>query len=381
MKIAYFIGTLKKEDGVTRVLLALIKEAQKKGIESIIITGWAEDASISPVPVVQIPSVMFPLYKAYRLSLPGIRKFKKQLDEFKPDIIHLHSPDTIAWSALKYAKKRHIPIVATHHTDFCKYLSYYHLAFLRPVVWFLLRKLYKQMSFTTTPSEVIAQELIAHNIPNVNALPWGVDLVNFDISFRSQDWRQKILKNEDQAILLCVCRLTWEKDLRTLAEAYKLLKAERNDFMMVIAGDGPVRNELEQLMPGAVFLGHIEKAELSKAYASSDIFVFPSTTETFGNVTIEAMASGLVPVVAAAGGSKSLVKDNENGFLTKPKDPQDICQKVSALLDDSDLIERIRDFAIEFSKNFTWEKVFAQLLQMYLRLPKLPIQKLRGRAS
>ena len=371
MRAAYFIGTLKKQDGVTRVLLALINEARKKNIESVIITGWAEDvysSSSCSVPVIQIPSIIFPLYKAYRLALPGLGKFKKQLDQFRPDIIHLHSPDTIAWSALKYAKKRRVPIVATHHTDFCKYLDYYHLGFFRPLAWFLLRKLYKQMSFTTTPSQVIAQELVAHKIPNVSVLPWGVDLDSFDPSFRSNEWRENINKGKDKKILLCVCRLTWEKDLRTLAEAYKLLKNKRDDFSMVIAGDGPAREELGRLMPGAVFLGHLEKIELSQAYASSDIFVFPSTTETFGNVTIEAMASGLVPVVADAGGSKSLVKDGENGFLTKPKDSRDIYQKVSSLLDDSDLRKRVRDSAIRFSENFTWEKVFDQLFQKYLKL-------------
>ncbi|OGZ33467.1 MAG: hypothetical protein A2Y98_03000 [Candidatus Portnoybacteria bacterium RBG_19FT_COMBO_36_7] len=370
MKIAYFIGTLKKEDGVTRVLLALIGEAQKKGIESMIITGWAEDTSISPVPVIQVPSVVFPLYKEYRLSISGIKGFSKKLDEFKPDIIHLHSPDTIGWSALKYSKKRKIPIVATYHTDFGRYLSYYHLSFLRPAVWSVLRRLYKQMRFVTTPSKVISDELTAHNIPNVYTTPWGVDFKKFDQSFRSQAWNEEIAKDRNKTVLLCVCRLTWEKDLKTLAEAYNLLKKNRDDFIMVIAGDGPARKELEKMMPGAIFLGHLEGTEFSKVYASSDIFVFPSTTETFGNVTIEAMASGLVPVVADAGGSKSLVKDGQNGFLTIPKDPADVSKKVCLLLDNKEIYQQMRKNALEFSKDFTWEKVFDNLLQMYIKLTK-----------
>ena len=264
MKIAYFIGTLKKEDGVTRVLLALIEQGRKQGIESVIVTGWAEDVSMSPVPVIQVPSIVFPLYKAYRISVPGIGKFKKQLDEFQPDLIHLHSPDTIAWSALKYAKKRNIPIMDTHHTDFCKYLSYYRLGFLKPLVWALLKKLYKQMRIVTTPSQVIADELIGHKIPNVQALPWGVDFARFSDSFRSQELRKQILKQGEKFILLCVCRLTWEKDLRTLAKAYNLLKQNHKDFAMVIAGDGPARKELESLMPGAIFFGHLEGDKFSQ---------------------------------------------------------------------------------------------------------------------
>jgi len=368
MKIAYFIGSFLKEDGVTRVLIALIKEAQKKGIQSIIITGYAEDPSISPVPVIQVPSIKFPLYKAYRLSLPGIAGFEKKLDEFKPDIIHLHSPDTIAWAALKYAKKRKIPIVATYHTDFGRYLAFYHLAFLKRPVWSLLTRLYKQMRFVTTPSEIITQELISHGILNVHTIPWGVEFKRFDASFRSEEWRNQILKGTEKTILFWAGRLTWEKDLRTLADAYNLLKSERNDFVMVFGGDGPARKELESLMPGAIFLGRLGGLELSQAYASSDIFVFPSTTETFGNVTIEAMASGLVPIVADAGGSRSLVKDGENGFLAKPKDASDTAKKVNTLLDDPGLRERMREAGSKFVKNFTWERVFDNLLQMYLKL-------------
>ena len=368
MKIAYFIGTLLKEDGVTRVLIKLAREAQLRGIQSLIITGYAEDVSISPVPVIEIPSVIFPLYKAYRLSLPGIKGFEKRLDEFKPDLIHLHSPDTIAWAALKYAKRRNIPIMATYHTDFARYLSYYHISFLKPFVWFILRKLYNQLKFVTTPSPVATQDLLSHGINNARTLPWGVDFTNFSPSFRSLQWRARILGGKEKNILLCVCRLTWEKDLDTLAKTYQLLKEKRDDFSMVVAGDGPARKKLETLMPGAIFLGYIEKQELSQVYASSDILLFPSSTETFGNVTVEAMASGLVPVVADAGGSKSLVQNGKNGFLAPPKNSHDFYLKVAALLDNPQLKKQMQDTATESVKKFSWSNVFEQLMQMYLQI-------------
>jgi len=366
MKIAYFIATLLKEDGVACALLELIREAQKKGIESLVVTGWTEDKSMSSVQIIQVPSVKFPLYKAYRLPLPGVRGFEKKLDEFQPDIIHIHSPDTIAWAALKYAKKRHIPIIATYHTDFGRYLAYYHLSFLRPVVWSALRRLYKQMRFVTTPSQLISDELIGHGILNIRTIfHGGIDFTQFGSSFRSSEWRNKILKGKNKTILLCVCRLTWEKDLQILAQTYNLLKKNRDDFAMVIAGDGPVRKKLESLMPGAIFLGHLEGSEFAKVYASCDIFLFPSTTETFGRVTIEAMASGLVPVVADAGGSKSLVENGKTGFLARPKDPQDTYEKVSILLNDPQLRKRMRNASLNFVKDFTWGRVFEDFLQIY----------------
>ena len=370
MKIAYFIGTLRKEDGVTTVLLHLVQEAKKQGIESIIITGWAQDASISPVPVIQTPSLVFPFYREYRLSIAGVRGFEKKLNSFKPDIIHLHSPDTLGFAGLKYAKKYHVPIVATYHTNFAKYLAYYHATILLPLFWSIFRKFYNQMDLVTTPSDVTTEELFKEKIKNVKTIPWGVDFTKFSPSFRSEEWRQKMFHGKTGKILISVCRLTWEKDLKVLAAAYRMLKEKRDDFVMVVAGEGPNGKELESLMPGAIFLGHLGGKELSEAYASSDILVFPSTTETFGNVTIEGMAAGVVPVVANAGGSKSLIIDGKNGILTEPKNAQDFYEKTNKLLDDEELQKKIRTAGLEFVKDFTWEKVFSHLLEIYQNLLK-----------
>jgi len=370
MKIAYFLGTLKKEDGVARVLLALTNEAKKRGMESVIITGYAEDESISPVPVIQIPSLIFPLYKEYRIPLPGMRGFEKVLDEFKPDILHVHSPDTIAWAALKYAKKNKLPIIATYHTNFCHYLSYYHLSSLQSLVWDALKRLYKKMDLVTSPSVNVSQELIDLGIKNVCTIPWGVDSLIFNSSFYSLLWRNKILKNENKNIILYVGRLTWEKDFKTFIDTYKLLMSNRTDFVVVIAGDGPIRKELESFMPDAIFLGHIEGEELSKAYASSDVLLFPSSTETFGNVIVEAMSSGLVSIVADKGGSKSLIKDNENGFVVEPKNSKEFYKKISLLLDDKNLLERMRKSNLNMVKDYTWSKVFDDICQRYEEFTK-----------
>jgi phosphatidylinositol alpha 1,6-mannosyltransferase len=380
MKIAHFIGTFRKEDGVTVVLLNLIREADKRGMESVVVTGWAEDVTITSAPVIVVPSVSFPLYRQYHLPLPGSRGFEKKLKEFHPDVIHVHSPDTIGWAALQFAKKNSVPILATYHTDFMRYGAYYHISFLKPAAWALFRKFYNQMGMVTTPSPETAGDLRSNGIKNVRVIPWGVDFSRFNPSFRSEMWRKTITDGKDgsakliasgstpltaRKILLCICRLTWEKDLRTLAETYQLLKEKRDDFAMVVAGDGSIRPVLENLMPGAVFMGHIEEGELSKVFASGDIFLFPSSTETFGNVTVEAIASGLVPVVANEGGSKSLVKNGETGYVAKPKDAADFARCVEALLDDPDRLGTMRIAGIEFIKNFAWDKVFDQILEAY----------------
>lgn len=367
MKVAYYTGTLSKEDGVSRVILALVREAKKKGIESLIITGRSDNKPLSPVPIIQVPAFTLPLYRQYKIPWPIMRKFEKELDEFKPDIIHINSPDFGALAVLKYARARNVKIVATHHTDFGRYLSYYHLGILDSTVKIILKRLYNKMSFVTTPAIFTSDELRSYGVTGVHTIPWGVDLSVFNSSFRSLEWRNHIQAG-DKIIILCVCRLTWEKDLRTLAKIYNLLKQHRDDFTMLVVGDGPARQKIETMMPGAVFLGYLEGEELSRAYASSDIFLFPSSTETFGNVNIEAIASGLVPVVANTGGSKSIVKEGVNGFLAQPKNSEEFYEKVCLLMDDEELRKRIQLNGVEFIKDFSWEKVFDDILKLYLEL-------------
>lgn len=370
MKIAYFIGSAKNEEnGVDRVLARLIREGEAHGVESVIVTGWVESPGMTyHVPIFTVPSMKFPLYRDYRLPFPWMKGFYKNLDAFHPDVIHIHSPDTSAWEALRYARKRGIPIMATHHTDFVRYLKYYHLSALKSFLWYLLRRLYNQLDLITTPSSVTAHDLLLHGVKHVKIIPWGTELERFNPSFRSDAWRAAVLKKTQKYIVLFVGRLTWEKDLKTLAETYALLREARDDFAMVVVGRGPNEEDLKQLMPGAVFLGYKEGRELSECYASSDIFLFPSSTETFGNVTIEAMASGIVPVVANEGGSRSLVKEGITGFLCASRDPKRFFETTNLLLNDEQLRKKMRAECISFAQSFSWSSVFQKMYELYRML-------------
>jgi glycosyltransferase involved in cell wall biosynthesis len=169
----------------------------------------------------------------------------------------------------------------------------------------------------------------------------------------------------EKTILLFVGRLVWEKDLRTLADAYRILENTRDDMAFVLVGDGPVRSELEQLMPHARFLGYQSGMDLSTAYASSDILVFPSTTETFGNVIIEAMASGTAPVCAREGGASGVVQHGVTGLLAEPRHGADLAAQLAYLLDHPDRRDRIARHALSFASRQTWDNVIARMLQSY----------------
>ncbi len=355
-------------DGVTVVVRKIAKKAVEYGDKSIVVTGWVQHQELSPVPLYFVPAIRFPLYREYRM--PYQTRFDenlvKKLDAFDPDVIHLHSPGPFfARAIIAYARQKGIPIIGTYHTDFDKYLRYYHLSLLRPLLWFLLRGVYNNVDAVTTPSQATAESLIYHGVKNVHVIPWGTDLKGFNPSYRSAQWRAKILTGEQKKIMLFVGRLTWEKDLKTLAKVWNILRGTRNDVVMVIAGDGPNRKDLEKLMPKAQFLGRINKEDLAIAYASSDILLFPSSTETFGNVTIEAMASGIVPVVANEGGSKTLVKDGETGFLCRTRDAKDFAQKTQQLLDDENLYARMRSACITYAQDFSWERVYEHIRDIY----------------
>lgn len=365
MKIAYFVGTFREIDGVTRVLLKIIEEANRRNIANTLVTGWFDRTRNYPTKITKVPSINFPLYRAYYLSSPAVREFKKQIDQFKPNLIHIHSPETLGWAALRYAKEKRIPIIATHHTDFVEYLPYYHASWVEPLLWTILRNLYNQMNLVTTPSSVITQKLKENHIRHVITIPNGVDLEVFNPRFKSDGWRKHITGKKDKSIILSVSRLSWEKDLTTLAQTYRLLQTNKVNFTMAIAGMGPAKNELKKLMPKAKFLGHLQKKELRIAYASSDILLFPSSTETFGNVTIEAMASGLVPIVANAGGSKTIVQNRIDGLLSKPKNAQDFYRNIQLLIKNRNLKNRLAETAIKHAKKYSWDKVLNLLFKKY----------------
>ena len=365
IRIAYFAGSMKPgQDGVTRVLYRMIDNLNKNGVKHVFFSSIVPPLSECPTTMIEVPSVIFPLYKEYRFAVPGIKHFEYHLNSFKPDIIHINSPCSLGFAALKYGEKYDIPIVATYHTHFPSYAKYYKIKSLESFGWSYLRSLYNKCERVYVPSIPVMKELLEHGFSTTTFLPHGVDTTVFNPSFKSVEWKKKI-GIEGKHALLFAGRLVWEKDLKILAETYKMINSERNDTAFVIAGEGPIRNELEQLMPEAVFLGYQNGIDLSTTYASSDIFVFPSTTETFGNVTVEAMASGIPSVCAKEGGAYGIIQDNITGLLAEPRDAKDLAKKINYLLDNPKVRFSMSQKALEFSKEQTWENIFKQLYESY----------------
>jgi glycosyltransferase involved in cell wall biosynthesis len=312
----------------------------------------------------EIPSFTFPIYKDYKFPFAGHRSFEEKLEEFKPDILHINSPCPLGYAAVKYGMKHNIPVVATYHTHFASYAKYYKVKALESVSWSYFRVIYNNCETVYVPSKPILEELNSHGLYNLQYLPHGVDTNVFNPGLYSEEWKTKN-NLQGKTILLFVGRLVWEKDLNTLSLAYRILKGKRDDIAMVIVGDGPIRNELKELMPDALFLGQLSGNDLSTAYASSDIFVFPSTTETFGNVTIEAMASGIPPICAKEGGAYGIIDDGVTGLITNPRDPVDLSDKIEYLVNSTVKRKLIAANSLAFAKEQSWDKIFKKLFFSY----------------
>ncbi len=366
IKIAYFAGSMKPgQDGVTRVLFKLIDWLNDKEIENVFISSLIPEKDEQITNFLEVPSIAVPFYKEYKFAYPGYKKFEHKLTEFKPDIIHINSPCSLGMAAIKYGEKNNIPVVATYHTHFPSYAKYYNIKQLEFISWNYLRKLYNRCDRVFVPSITIMDELNDRGFKTTEYLPHGIDLNIFNRNYKSDNWKKSI-EAQNKKVLLYVGRLVWEKDLRTLIEVYDQLTGLREDVTFVLVGDGPIRKELEKNMPEALFLGYKSGEELSTIYASSDLFVFPSTTETFGNVVLEAMASGTVPVCSNEGGASSSIKNDQNGIICKAKDSFDFSKKILKLISNQTELQRISENCIEYASQQSWDNIFSIQYQHYL---------------
>jgi glycosyltransferase involved in cell wall biosynthesis len=286
------------------------------------------------------------------------------LKSFAPDILHINSPCSLGYAAVKYGLRNNIPVVATYHTHFPSYAKYYKIKALENLGWNYLRSLYNKCEAVYVPSQPIMDELSKQGLETIKFLPHGVDAELFNPSFKSLEWKEAI-GCKDKKVILYSGRLVWEKDLKVFAEAYRIIKTKRNDAEFVLAGDGPIRSELKELMPDAVFLGYQSGIGLSTAYASSDIFAFPSTTETFGNVTVEAMASGIPPVCVREGGAYGIIKEGITGLIAEPHNAESLAGEITYLLDNDVLRKDIGLNALEYSKTLSWDRIIMRLIESY----------------
>ena len=361
-------------DGVALTLNRLVGYLESHGVEVLVFAPVAaKPAFAHQGELVAVPSIPLPGRPEYRLA-PGLgRAAKRRLLDFAPDIIHLAVPDFLGQAALALAKAQGIPAVATYHTRYETYLRHYwYLAPLQGWLTRRLRRFYGACREVYVPSDSTREALLADGLAD-NFKPWprGIDTLRFDPAKRSAAWRAQHGIGPDELVVLHVSRLVREKRLDTLTAALNLLTMPHK---VVIIGEGPDRDLAERELPHAIFTGFLDGEDLATAYASSDIFVFPSDSESFGNVTLEAMASGLPCVCADATGSRSLVVAGQTGFLALADDAPGFAGHITDLALDSELRHRMGQAARARSLTFSWDETLARMLGYYRALlPGIPV--------
>lgn len=323
----------------------------------------------------KVRSIKFPFYPTAKVPLPSKKKLTKILDEFKPDIIHAMTEFSLGYFGMKYARSHNIPFVSNFSSYFDIGLKHYKIGFLKRPLNNYLRWFHNKADLTTCPSDVTRDYLLDIGIAPVKVFTRGVDRKVFSPSFRSINLR-KTWDAENKTVFLYVGRISGEKDIYVLCQAYKYLSEEvREKTKLVITGDGPILKKLIRNYPEITFTGQLTGVELSKHYASSDVFVFPSASETFGNVCLEAMSSGLPAIVVNQGGVKTFVKDRVNGLVVEPKDSEEFQKAMVLMVLNSNLRNSLTVKAIETAKERTWDEVFSKLLLDYSlvlnQVPKL----------
>lgn len=376
IKIAYFADVLKKGlDGVTNTVYNITKRFPEDKYELIFITPHPPDEEDEfPFNVFVCKFLKFPGYKDYRIAIPILynTRLRHILKFFKPDIIHFTTPSLLGKYAVNYARKNNIKLSTTYHTHFISYVDYYlyktpnfsktvKLIGQKMMEWY-----YNKCDIIFVPSQALFEELIKIGIQKERLWLWGrgVDNDIFSPSYKDPDLVPGLTSNKNRS-LLYVGRIVWEKDIQILKDIYKSIQKSKQNISIIVTGEGPQKEILQSKMPKAIFTGSLYGEDLAKLYASCDIFVFPSTTETFGNVVLEAMASGLPVVVSNKGGQVGFVKDMYSGMIAKAKDSKDFINKINLLLSNDQLYNSIRDNALSYAKSQSWDKLVQKLFVKY----------------
>lgn len=300
-----------------------------------------------------------PWYQKVPLSLALSPRIISAVANFKPDIIHASSPGVMVFGALVIAKLLCVPIVMSYHTHVPVYIPRYTFSWLVKPMWLIIKFLHRAADLTLVPSAAIAKDLEAARVTAANRIRlWnkGVDSESFHPRYRSHEMRLKLSGGEpEKPLIVHVGRLGYEKSLDFLKGIMDRLPQARIAFV----GDGPYREELEQMFGGmpVVFMGMLHGEELSQAYASGDVFIMPSESETLGLVVLEAMSSGLAVVAARAGGIPDIIPDDQQGktgYLFNPGDVEDCLSKLVPLLEDVELRESMGKAAREEMEKYDW---------------------------
>ncbi len=304
-----------------------------------------------------MPGLPIPGYAGLRFGLPVIQQLYKAWEMDRPDVVHVATEGPLGWAAMRVANKLKIPVTTTFHTNFHRYCKHYRVGWLGGVVARYLRVLHNRSFCTMVPNQMLKQILLEEGYANVEVLGRGVDNELFTPSRRNDNLRKQWGLSDNDIAVIYVGRLAPEKNLDLVVEAYSEMHKQNPKLKMIWVGEGPQYNRLRKNHPHHFFMGSKVGKELAECYASADVFLFPSMTETYGNVVAEAMASGLAVIAYDYAAAAIHMRHEENGLLVSFGDSDSFVKNAKILSNQFDLVKTLGNHAHLTLKSSSWKDV------------------------
>lgn len=356
--VAVTLSKLIQHLGQRQHTIQLIRPRQDKHDAGREQTGWSE---------LLLRGLPIPKYPQLKLGLPSKKALLKAWSSKRPDVVHIATEGPLGWSALQAAHILRLPVTSDFRTNFHSYCQHYGVGWLSKPIVAYLRKFHNRTALTMVPTSALKHQLESVGFKNLRVVARGVDTQLFHPDKRSEALRASWGSSANTMVVLSVGRLAAEKNLDLTLQSYRAIQATGRPVKLVIAGDGPLRETTQAKCPDAIFVGMCTHQQLAAVYASADVLLFPSLTETFGNVTLESLASG-TPVLAfdcAAAGE--FIVHQQNGWLAPSDEPRSFMEQTLAISADSSKLSHARTFARSSVEHLGWHEIAAQVEGLLLR--------------
>ena len=320
------------------------------------------DASLEEVLMRGMP---IPRYPELKLGLPSKKTLVKTWTLRRPDVVHIATEGPLGWSALQAAKVLKLPVTSDFRTNFQSYSKHYGVGWLRKPIVAYLRKFHNATACTMVPTRELMRTLSQNGFANLKVVSRGVDTKLFNISKRDTSLRSSWGATDDTKVLISVGRMAPEKNLDQVLKAYEALKVTGQAFKLVMVGDGPLKEQFQKRYPEIIFPGMLSQSNLAAYYASSDLFIFPSQTETFGNVTLEALASGIPVLAFDCAAARDWVQTGVNGWLVAENNPEGFAAQAVAIFNSKDLLDQITQSTRQQVVHLDWDQIAEQVESVF----------------
>ncbi len=371
LRVALFSGNYNcVRDGANQALNRLVEYAGRIGADVRVYSATSDLPAFAPEGnLISVKSVPIPGRSEYRVAMGIPAAIRRDIAAFNPNIIHVAAPDILGHRAISLARATRTALVASMHTRFETYPAYYGVGFFEGPLRWILRRFYNRCDLVLAPSEPVKEMMRADGMGRRFGI-WsrGVDTQIFNPQQRDLAWRHTLGVADDELVIGYLGRLVLEKGIDDFAATMRKLRDAGIAHRVMVIGDGPARSTFETLLPGAVFIGFQSGQSLGRAVASIDVLLNPSTTEAFGNVMLEAQASGTPVVAARALGGLSLVNDGVSGYLIEPGNIEGYARAITQYAKDRRLFESHCRAALKQSQGYDWDTINQEVIDAYVEL-------------